>query len=487
MSGLKQQTLEGVRWMGVAQVAGQAARFGFAVLLARLVPPQEFGLFQMAVVFTSFAAVLCDVGLGAALIQRPAIEERQLTATFWLSATVSVGLAAVLCAAAVPIARFYGHRTVGLLVCVVSADFILSSLAIVHRALLIRAMDYRRLAAGELAGIFAGGALASVLALAGGGVWSLAALSLGTTAATTAALWWLQPWRPAFVLRGMVRRELLGFGLHLQGFNVVNYWLRNLDKFLIGKFFGDAPLGLYMRAYTTMLLPQTQITSVLERVMWPALARCSGDVDRLRAAYLRALRLVCFVSFPMMLGLLLVADDFVRLLYGAAWAGCVPALRLLCIAGLAQAPVATLGWLYLATGRTRRLLGWGIGAGLAITGGIVAGLLRGGIADVAGCYAAVTVALIVPAFIVAAPCARLSFAGVFRALAGSLAVSLCMAALVAALLRALPAACPAAPRLLLAAAGGAVFYGGAAWLLRLGEARELVDIVRTMLRRRVSA
>lgn len=487
MSQLKRQTLEGVRWMGLAQVAGQAARFGFAVVLARLVAPQEFGLFQMAAVFTSFAALLCDVGLGAALIQRPEIEERQLTATFWLNMAVSLVLALVLCAVAGPIASFYGHGIVGLLICVVSADFILSSLAIVHRSLLIRAMDYRKLAAAELTGVFAGGAAASLMAAAGGGVWSLAALVIATTAFTTAALWWLQPWRPALVLRGMIRRELLGFGLHLQGFNVVNYWLRNLDKFLIGKFLGDMPLGLYTRAYGTMLLPQTQVTSVLERVMWPALARCGGDVERLCAAYLRALRLVCFVSFPMMVGLMLVADDFVRLLYGAAWVDCVPALRLLCLAGLAQAPVATLGWLYLATGRTRRLLGWGLAAGVLVTAGIASGVLRGSIEDVAGYYAGVSVVLVVPAFMVAAPCARFTFGQVFRAMAGSLALSACMAAAVLFALRLLPHSSPPLLRLLLAAGSGAGLYAGASWLLHMREARDLADMMRSMFRRSVPA
>ncbi len=480
MTELRQQTVAGVRWMGLSQIFVQVARFVFTAVMARFVSPSEFGLYQMAAVFTGFASLLCDVGLGAALVQQKEIEERHLNSTFWLNVGISVMLAVGLCLFSGVLARTYQKPVVAILICVVSADFVISSLAIVHRALVIRAMDFRRLAVAEAAGIVGGGVTGVIFAVLGGGVWSIAALVLGTTGVTTLMLWRAQTWRPAFVIRGMVSRELLNFGLHLQGFNLVNYWLRNLDKLLIGRNFGEAALGLYSRAYSAMLLPQAQVSAVLDRVMWPALARCGDDRARLRGAYLQALRLVSFVSLPLMLGLMVVAEDFVRVLYGPSWTGCVRTLQLLCIAGAAQAPGSTAGWLYLATGNTRKLLIWGIGAGVVIGTGMFAGVVWGSINRVAAIYAAVSLVLVAPTFIVAGSCVGLKLRDAASAIGGSLVASLFMALVVTVLVRSLPN-CPPPLRLAAGVLVGTTSYAGIAWVSRMNVARELVTLAREMI------
>ena len=483
MGDLRHKTLSGVRWMAISQVVSQVARFLIAALLARLVTPPEFGLFQMATVFTSFASLLCDVGLGAALIQQPQLDERQLSATFWLNTGISAILLAVLSSAAGALASVYHQPAVALLVRVVSADFVLAALAIVHRALLIREMNYRALARAEIAASLVGGVAALAAAWQGAGVWSLAVLVLTTTGTSTVMLWLSRNWRPSWRGQQAVSGHILGFGLNLQGFNVINYWLRNLDKFLIGRMFGDVQLGQYSRAYTTMLLPQTQLIGVLERVMWPALARCNQNRPRLRDVYCQALRLVCFVAFPALAGMLATAAEFVHVLYGPRWADCVPALRWLCVAGLAQAPVATAGWLYLATGRTRRLLGWGAGAGVFIVAGTLAGIAMGSIESVAMMYALTSTLLLPAAFLVAAPCVELPLRRVAQAIGGNLALSLVMAAAVWLLRGALPASLSPLLRFLACVTAGAVIYGGLAVALRLPAARDLVTVLRDLRRK----
>ena len=117
------------------------------------------------------------------------------------------------------------------------------------------------------------------------------------------------------------------------GGNSLNYWIRNADNLLIGKVLGTTELGLYTRAYTVMLLPLSQISGVLSRVMFPTLASIQGDRARSRQIYLRAISAIALFTFPSMLGLLVVADDFVLVVFGSKWSEMIPVLRVLCIVG----------------------------------------------------------------------------------------------------------------------------------------------------------
>jgi len=273
------------------------------------------------------------------------------------------------------------------------------------------------------------------------------------------SLWLIfaRPWRPAWRFDRSCVREMLHFGLHLQAFNLLNYWLRNFDKLLIGKQMGETSLGYYNRAYSTMLLPQSQIVGILERVMWPALARCAHDNHRLQHAYIRTLGVICLVNFPCLAGLAVVAGDFVPVVFGAKWAPSITTLQWLCLAGFVQTPVATLGWVYLATGHTRRLLGWGVISGAVILPALWMGSQVGTIEAVAQWYAGASVLLAPLAFVFAAPIAKLRLMPVFKAILPSAAAALIMTAVIV-LIGPLVDQLPMTPRLLLLAGTGAIVY-----------------------------
>lgn len=474
MSGLRQKTLHGIGWMAASQVVSQAARFGFIIALARLVAPADFGLWGMALVFTGFAALIGDIGLGAALVQRPDITPAQFDTAFWINLALGLLLAGLLAALAVPLGALYGAPHLPPLLAVASLDFVVKAAAVVPRAMLMREMNFRAIAMQETAASVLAGLAACAVAIYGAGAWSLVAQSLVASAVITVWLFAVVPWRPAWRFEVAGLRDLFSFSLHLQGFNLVNYAVRNLDKLLVGRMLGETALGLYNRAYTTMLLPQTQVTGVLERVMWPALARCAGEPERLRRAYLRAMTLVCFISFPCMAGLAVVAEDFVITLFGETWRGSVITLQWLCLAGFVQAPVATLGWLYLATGRTRRLLAWSLISASVTLPAIVIGARAGSIEAMAAWYAGASALLMPAAFWYAAPVSAIPFTAIARAMAPSASSALIMAAVLIPLGDA-TAPLPGVARLLLCTAAGAAMYLALTWRTGVqGEARDLL-------------
>jgi PST family polysaccharide transporter len=156
---------------------------------------------------------------------------------------------------------------------------------------------------------------------------------------------------------------MLRFGGYLTAFNFLNYFARNLDKVLLGRFWGAAPLGLYTRAYGLMMLPVGLVSGPISCVMIPALSKLQRDEARLREAYLRGQQIIAFGSFPIMAILLAAAEEVIAVVYGPRWSAAVPLFRVLCIAGLWQSIYSSSGQVFLASGRTDRL--WRAGAAIS--------------------------------------------------------------------------------------------------------------------------
>lgn len=354
------KTTRGIAWTVGSRLLQQGLQFAVIAVLARLLTPSDFGLVGLIAVFTGFATLLTDFGLSAALIQRPDVNHDHLSSAFWLN-LVSGGCLSLLFAAGAPlIALFYGEPSLVWLTMVSGLVFLLNSTAAVQSSLLDRRMDFRRIALIENLATIVAAAAAIGAAAAGAGVWSLIVLTLAAAAARSAILWGTGQWRPQLRISRPALRDLWGFSVNLAAFNTTNYWARNADNLLIGKVLGPGPLGIYTRAYSTMLLPMSQVGSVAMRVMFPALSRIQDDKERVRRIYLRSVGLIALVTFPIAVGLFVAARPFVLTFYGSRWSAAVPILRLLCIVGLIQSIATTVGLLYQSQGRTDWMFRWSL-------------------------------------------------------------------------------------------------------------------------------
>lgn len=208
--------------------------------------------------------------------------------------------------------------------------------------------------------------------------------------AATAVGFWRSRERP---VAGQFDREaaveLWQFGRNVMGFSAINYWARQADDLLVGWRIGADALGLYTRAYSLMLFPITQVSSVLGTVMFPAMSRIQGDLVRVRSAYLTAVGQIATVTFPAMVGLTLVAPEFVYVLFGARWMDMVPILQVFGLIGALQSVSTTVGWLYQALDETRAMFRWGlVSSTLAIVAFVVG--IRFGVLGVAVAYGVAT-------------------------------------------------------------------------------------------------
>lgn len=352
--------IDAIGWTTLNRLSQQALKFVITVLLARLLTPEAFGLVGMILVFTGFASLFAEAGFGEALVQREEVTESHRSSVFWLQAGLGLLLTALLVAAAPLIAWFYGEPVLELLTAFIAIQFTIESLGTVQTALFRRHMDFKAITIARLLATVVAGGTAIVLALLDYGVWSLVWQTVLKTGVDVAAVWILSSWSPRLTFQWTAIRELLAFSGNLLGFNAINYWTRNSDDVLIGRYVGSSGLGIYNRAYETMMLPIYLIRGIMGDVMFPALSRLQNDVDHVRRVYLRATRAIGFVSMPLMCGLMVVADSFVLALFGPKWEAVVPILQVLCVIGIKQPVSSTTGWIFKSQGRTDTMFYWNL-------------------------------------------------------------------------------------------------------------------------------
>jgi len=382
----KTKILRGLSWTLVSRIGVQLFQFAFGVALARTLSPAEFGVFGMLIAFTGFAQVLSEGGLNAAIIHKQDVTEVVGSTAFWLQVFFGLAMSVIFFIGAPVLAHFYETPTLTSLTQLVAWVFLIQSLGQTHYAKFAKDFRFKALAIANITSTFVSGVVAIVLALEGYGVWALAWQVL-LAAIGDSTLYWLQSkWRPRFMFSMQAALELWRYSIYLLGHTSLNYWLRNADKLVIGKFLGANELGAYARAYSFMLLPLNNIGSVLGRVMFPALAEMQNDIPRFGRLYLMSVQTTALVTFPMMAGMAALADPFVLTLLGDKWVSVIPILQILSFVGLFQSIVFPVVWVFNALGKTKQQFHLGLLYAVIFIVSIALGL-RGGVIGVAVGYA----------------------------------------------------------------------------------------------------
>jgi O-antigen/teichoic acid export membrane protein len=394
-SDLRRRSLRG----GAVTISNQGGKFLITLaamaILARILTPADFGLLDMVIAIVGFVSIFKDLGLAMATVQRREVNQGQVSTLFWINVLVSLVLVGVLAALAPLLGWYYKEPRVVPIALALAGSVAFSGLTVQHQALLRRQMRFAAIALIELTAIVTSYAIAISLALSDIGYWSLVTVPIVREFVMMLGVWLACGWRPGPPMRRSGVRSMLSFGAHLTGFNIANYVHRNLDKILIGRYFGATSLGIYAKAYQLLLLPIHQINNPITSVAVPALSRLQDQPERYRRFYRRGVFLTVAVSMPAVAFLCVAAERAVLTLLGDQWLGCVPIFRALApSAFLGSFNVAT-GWIYISLGRTKRQFGWGVFSSIVIAAAFIVGL-RWGPIGVAATYSAAVAALRFP-------------------------------------------------------------------------------------------
>lgn len=424
---LTRKALVGTGWSSLSTTLRQLLSLAAIPLLGRLLGPAAYGLMGMSALVTNFLVNFRDLGTAAAVIQRKSTPHRFLSGIFWVNFTFGLVLFLIVFASAYPAAQFFHEPQLLLILRVLSVSFWITSMSAVHIALLTREMEFRRLAWIEVGSTLGGYLVAVPCAVAGWGVWSLVYANLVNSILTAGLSWVFCKWRPSLQFNVTEMRSIAGFSLNLSGFGLVNYFARNADNLVVGHFLGSLALGYYQMAYNLMLYPIQNVSSMIGQVLLTAFSTIQDDNERFRRAYTRACMLIGLITFPLLAGLAVVADPFVRGVLGPKWVPMITVFQILAPIGMLQSIQTTVGHIYISKARTDWMFRWVLFAAPLVVTSFMIGV-RWGIIGVAIGYAIASLILLYPGFAIPFRLIGLRFSEFTVRLLPQLGITLWMAA-----------------------------------------------------------
>jgi len=342
------------------QYGNAALQIAAAIVLARLLAPEDFGLVAIVTVLTSFAPLLIDFGLLDATAQRSRITPAQVSGLFWVSGGIGLAVAVVLAICSPLIAWAYGDPRLQPIALCVAITFVLSGMSNQHMALLRRRMQFGRIGQIQLFGTLAGTLVAIVVALYGYGYWALVLRPITTSCFVAFGAWAACPWRPGVPVFDEDVKSMVRFGLHVVGFTVAYTLSRAVDRIALGLVYRPDQVGYYQNA---MNLYENSIYSALNQmhaVGSAALSKLQSNPAALRQKYEAALSMLAFFVMPVAAILSVTAEDLTVILLGDKWRAAGSLLSIIALRGISHVVEGSQGWLHLSIGRADRWHRWGI-------------------------------------------------------------------------------------------------------------------------------
>lgn len=328
---LKSSAVNGAIWTGVEKFSRQAVQFVIGIILARLLPPEDFGVIGMLAIFIAIAQTFTDSGLSSALIQKKNRTEVDCSTIFFFSTGVGVLFYLLLYAAAPLIADFYNMPILTDVTRVVALSIILSGLTAVQNARLTIELRFRTLSLIAIISMVVTGVTGLALAYSGWGVWALVFQALAGQIVTSICTWYCSRWMPILTFSKDSFKQLWGFGSKLLVSGLINTLYDNLYTLVIGKRFTSAEVGFYNRGNHFALLPAQTVQDMAIKVNYPILAKMQDDDERLLRAYKKLLTVPLYILYPVLVGMAVAAEPLVIVLIGEKWLPCVPIMQVLCI------------------------------------------------------------------------------------------------------------------------------------------------------------
>ncbi|MGZ8370178.1 MAG: oligosaccharide flippase family protein [Caulobacteraceae bacterium] len=384
------------------EIAGaEVLSFGFMVLLARLLSPEDYGLVASAALFVVSCQTLLMRGIPDAIIQADVIPDALLDTAFWINLGIGCALSLALIALAAPSAALLGQPDLrNVMFGLAPLPPLFAAIGIYH-AQLRREMKFRKLALRTHAAVFSGGAVGVALALSGGGFWSLVCQQLSYTAVNLLVIAFATGWRPRMRFEAEAARSVRGFGSTVSAAAFLDTLSHGGLAFIVGLRQPAAMVGMFFMARRVVFSLSMFTHWSVNELSLPVLSRVARAPERHREAVYMCLKLASLITVPAFAGVAVFADRIVPLAFGPDWAASTGALQVLLLAGILQAVPSVASQVFASVGQPHHTLQINIVTSvLTVVLVVLVGLLAG-----YGIAAAATGVLI--AYAVAAPLALL--------------------------------------------------------------------------------
>lgn len=332
-NNLKESVARGFFWAALSNSTQQVVTMLIGIALARILDEADYGMVAMLTVFSLMAASVQEGGFYSALAVKRDASHEDFNSVFWFNVLVS-GLIYVVLFFAVPLIADF-NRTPELVPLgrVLFLGFIFTSIGTAQMAYLFRHLMVRQRTSSQVLASIISGVVGLSAALMGAKCWSLVAMDLSYKVVYAALMWYFSPWRPTLHIDLRPAFRMFGFCSKLMITNLLTIVNNQLLQTLLGHFYAAGNVGQYSQANKWNTMGSSLITGMVSSVAQPALAKVNDEEGRQLRIFRKMLRFTAFFSFPAMLGLGLIAPEFIRLTIGEKWLPCVPYLQTLCVAG----------------------------------------------------------------------------------------------------------------------------------------------------------
>ena len=333
-SDLKSKAIRAGAWALLGELGLRIVQFAVAVILARLLLPEQFGLIGMLIIFTAVAQTIMDSGFGVALIQKKNVTDEDINSVFYFNIFVGFLVYAILFILAPYVADFYNQPILTELLRVLAITLIINSFGITQNVLMMKKLDFEAQTKVTLIAIVISGVVAITMAYKGYGVWSIVAHQISNAFVETLFFWIFSKWRPSYLFSLASLKQLFNFGSKMLASSLLNTVFENIYHVVIGKIFAPAVLGYYTRAESVQQLTSRTLTAVIGKVALPVFSAIQDDPERMKRGMKKAITMMMLFNVPMMIGLAIIAKPFIVVLLGEIWEPCVIYIQLLCLLGI---------------------------------------------------------------------------------------------------------------------------------------------------------
>lgn len=328
---LKNKTIKGVGWSAADAFLGQGVTFIVGLVLARLLSPDEYGLIGICLIFTTVLNGIVDSGFSNALIRKKEVTDEDYNTMFMTNMAISIVLYILLFVSAPFVSDFFHRIELTALVRATGLILFFNALSITQVTILTKKIDFKTKTKASFVSAIISGGIGIVMAYMGYGVWALVAQQLSKQLFYTICLWFLNKWWPKFTFYKDSFKYMWGFGWKLLASGILNNVWNQLYQVVIGRCYTSATLGHYTRANEYASIFSSNLTTIVQRVSFPALAEIQDDKERMVQGYRKVIKITMFVTAICMISLGAVSEPMIYTLIGTKWHEAATYLPLICI------------------------------------------------------------------------------------------------------------------------------------------------------------
>lgn len=338
--GLQRKVFSGLIWKFGERIGAQAVSFLVSIILARLLLPSDYGVIALITIFIDIANVFVSSGFGAALVQKKDADEVDFSSVFYFSIVMSWVLYIIVFLGAPAVAGFYDKEILTPVLRVMALKLPLAGVNSVQHAYVQKKMLFKRFFFSTLIGTVGSAVVGIVMAYTGFGAWALVAQYLFNSTMDTVVLWFTVRWRPVWRFSLGRMKYLFGFGWKMLASELIHTSYKQIRSLIIGKVYTEKDLAFYNQGGKLPSLIVTNINSSVSSVLFPAMTLKQDDTGKLKEMVRLSIRVSSYIMWPLMIGLLVISEPIVRLMFTEKWLPCVPYMQIACIQ-FALEPVQT--------------------------------------------------------------------------------------------------------------------------------------------------